>query len=394
MRALFWILSAAAIIVALLALRSSAGYVQIVWPPHRVELSLPLTFALLLGGFVLAYFALRLIGTMLAMPRRVREYRRSRRLRKGNEALIEAVHEFFSGRFARAEKAAKSAIELKVQPGLSAVLAARAADELRAPERRDAYLHQSAAHLASGDVMKSVTEADVLLNDRRAGDALKVLDMLPQKHTAGLRLELRALQQTDAWDKSLAVIDQLEKRKVYDAGQAADLRAQALAEHIRRHAADLTKLDEAWNLVPRALRQDARVVRAAAEGYIALSACDRAAELIERGVEQNWDSDLVALYGDCTVADAAKKIERAERWLTAHPQDASLLCALGRLCTQQSLWGKAHSYLDASLSAEPTLEAHLAAAQLHEKLGDAAAAQKHYRAGLDLALTRLKQQRD
>jgi HemY protein len=393
MRAIFWILALAAIIVAWFALRAAAGYVQIVWPPHRMELSLPLAFALLLGGFVLAYFTVRMVSAMMAMPRRVREFRASRKTRKGHEALTGALHDYFAGRFARAEKAAKSAIEMKVEPGLSAMLAARAAHELRAPERRDAYLAQGATHLADGNILKTITVADLLLKERRADEALKVLDALPQKHTAGLRLELKALQLSKAWEKSLTVIDQLEKRGVYDAAHAADLRATALAEHLKRRATDAASLDEAWGKVPKALRQDARVVRAAAEGYIALNAGDRAAELIERSLDQDWDSDLAARYGDCAGSDAVKKIERAERWLVAHPRDASLLCSLGRLCALQSLWGKAQNYLDASLSAEPTLEAHLAAAQLHEKLDDANAAQKHYRAGLDLALTRLKRGR-
>lgn len=391
MRAIFWILATAALIVALFALRSSAGYVQVVWPPHRVELSLPLAFALLLGGFVLAYFSVRLISVMMAMPRRVREFRSNRKTRKGHEALTGALHEYFAGRFARAEKSAQSALDMKVEPGLSAMLAARAAHELRAPERRDAYLAQGAAHLAQGDLMKTITQADLLLKERRAADALDVLRALPQKHTAGLRLELKALQLAKEWEKSLPVIDQLEKRKVYDAQQAADLRAGALAEHLKRRATDGASLDEAWGKVPKALRQDARLTRAAAEGYIALNAGDRAAELIERSLEHNWDSDLAALYGDCAGSDAVKKIDRAERWLTAHPQDASLLCSLGRLCARQSLWGKAQRYLEASLSVEPTLQAHLAVARLHEQLNDTSAAQRHYRAGLDLALAALKQ---
>ena len=393
MKALFWILSVIALAVGLaaLAMRSSTGYVQIVWPPHRIELSLLLVAVILLAGFALGYLGLRLISAMVAVPRQVREYRLTRKKRKGHEALTGALHEYFSGRYARAEKAASSAFELGEQPGLAAMLAARAAHELRAPDRRDAHLAQGASHLPNDDLMKVITEADLLLKERRSADALGVLQTLPQKHTAGLRLELKALQQTKAWEPSLAVIDQLEKRKVYDAEQARDLRALALVEHLKRIDTDVAALDDAWRKVPDALKRDARVARAAAEGYIALKAGDRATELIERSLNKNWDGDLAALYGDCAGNDMVKNIERAERWLAAHPDDAALLLTLGRLCTRQSLWGKARSYIEASLSVEPTLEAHLAAAQLHEQLNEAGAAQKHYRQSLDLALVRLKQ---
>ena len=392
MKTLLWIIAAIAIAVGVVAgaVRSSAAYVQIVLPPYRIELSLVLVMVLLAAVFALAYVGVRLASAMAAMPRQVREYREARRRRKAHEALTEAVHEFFSGRYARAEKAAASAMAFGEQPGLAAMLAARAAHELRAPQRRDAYLAQGAAHLPGGDLLKVITEADLLLNDRRAADALGVLQALPQKHTAGLRLELKALQQTKEWEKSLAVIDQLEKRKVYDAAQAGELRRGALTEHLKRRATDSATLEDAWRKVPDALRRDPRVARAAAEGFITLKSGERAAELIEHSLDQNWDSDLAARYGDSADDAGTRQIERAERWLVAHPGDAMLLLTLGRLCAREKLWGKARNYLDASISVESTYQAHLACAQLHEQLGDSDEAQTHYRESLNLALARLQ----
>ena len=395
MKALLWIIAAIAIAVGLAAavVRSSAGYVQIVLPPHRVELSLVVVMLLLVAAFVLAYLGIRLAAAMVAMPRQVREYRLARRQRKAYGAMTGALHEFFSGRYARAEKAASTAMELGEQPGLAALLAARAAHELRAPERRDAYLAQSATHLPSGDIMKVITEADLLLEQRRAADALSVLQALPQKHTAGLRLELKALQMAKEWEKSLPVIDQLEKRKVYDATQAGELRRGALVEQLKRRATDVAALDEAWRKVPDALRRDTRLARAAAEGYVALKSAARAADIIECSLDQTWDSPLAGLYADCSDSaggvdeSGVQKIERAERWLAAHPGDAALLLTLGRLCAREKLWGKARNYLDGSLSVEPTYQAHLATARLHEQLGDAAAAQKHFRQSLELLLS-------
>lgn len=393
MKFLLWTIAAVAIAVGLVAaaIRSSAGYLQIVWPPYRMELSLVMALVLLAAAFTLAYVSVRLVAAMVGMPQQVREYREARRSRKAHEAITEALHEYFSGRFARAEKAAKSAMELGEQPGLSAMLAARAAHELRAFDRRDAYLAQGAAHLPANDIMKTITEADLLLEQRRAVDALSVLQTQPQKHTAGLRLELKALQQAKEWEKSLAVIDQLERRKVFDGEQAARLRRHALTEHLRRRAGDLAALDDAWRKVPEAQRRDTTVAYAAAQGYVNLKSGARAAEIIERSLDQAWDSDLAALYADCSVPDTVQQIERAERWLTAHSQDAALLLTLGRLCMRQELWGKAQNYVDASIAIEAGYPAHLVAAQLHEKLGNTENAQRHTKAALDLALAKLRE---
>ena len=60
--------------------------------------------------------------------------------------------------------------------------------------------------------------------------------------------------------------------------------------------------------------------------------------------------------------------------------DARLLDALGRMCLQQRLWGKAQSYLEASLAVEPTQQTHLELARLADQLERPEEANKHYRA--------------
>jgi HemY protein len=97
---------------------------------------------------------------------------------------------------------------------------------------------------------------------------------------------------------------------------------------------------------------------------------------------------LAELYAECMEKDAISQIERAEGWLNSHPNDACLLLALGRLCVHSGLWGKAQNYLDASLSVEPGYLAHLALAQLNEKIGRPELAKEHYDKGLELALKR------
>ena len=83
--------------------------------------------------------------------------------------------------------------------------------------------------------------------------------------------------------------------------------------------------------------------------------------------------------------DALDRLERAEKWLQSRPDEAGLLLTLGRLCVQRELWGKAQSYLEASLATKPTQAAHIALARLHERLGRQDEAGRHFRASADLA---------
>jgi len=391
-KALLWIIALIALAAGLVvAARYNTGYVLLVLPPYRIELSLNLLLILLFLGFVAGHGLVRAVSGTLRLPARVREYRIARRQRKAQATLSEALHAFFAGRYARAEKAAADVIGLGEHAGLGAVLAARAAHELRAYDRRDAYLAQFPVRTAEDTMLKAVTEAELLLDHRRFHEALNVLKTLPQKHTAVLRLELKAQQLAKNWEQVLALTEQLEKRKVFDVGQAEQIRRHALSENLRRRMIDSQALEDAWQKIPAREKRDGRVAAVGAQCFIALGNCEQARRIIENGLEEKWDSELVALYAECPGDEAVRRIERAEAWLAAHPNDAALLRALGKLCAQSGLWGKAQSYLEASIAVEPGYSAHLELARLHERLGNTDAARGHYRASLDLAVAQLKQ---
>lgn len=391
MKTLLWIVGITVLAVAVtLAAHYNAGYVLLVLPPYRVEFSVNLLIVLLAVGFAAGYAAVRFIFATLRLPRQVREYRLARRREAARATLIEALHEYFAGRYSRAEKAAAAALDTGEHPDLAAVLAARAAHELRAYERRDAYLARGASAATGDELVRIVTEADLLLDERRYQEALSLLKQLPRKHTAALRLELRAQQQARNWEQTAVLSEELRKRNVFDAAQAAQVRRYALAENLKRKALDSGALEEAWERVPSSDRTERRVAAAAAQCFIALGGCERAHRIIEEALEAAWDSDLVVLYAECEGGDVVKRIERAEAWLERHPGDAALLLTLGRLCAERNLWGKAQSYLEASLAIEQTYSAHLAAARLQEQLGNVDAGRRHYREGLELALAQLK----
>lgn len=391
MKTAIWVVGIAALAVALtLAARYNSGYALFVLPSYRIEISLNLLLVLAAAAFAIGYVVARAVLAALVLPRRVREYRLARRREKARSALLEALHEYFTGRYGRAEKAAAVSLEAGEQPVLSAVLAARAAHQLRAHARRDGYL-AAAASVPHEQMARLVTEAELLLDDRRYQEALDVLKQLPRRHSAALKLELRAQQQLRNWEQVLALADELRKRNAFDAAQAEHVRRHALAENLKRKLLDSHALEENWNRLAAADRTDRRVAAAAAQCFTALGGSEQAHRIIEQALEAQWDGELVRMYAESGGGDAITRIQRAEAWLGKHPRDAALLLTLGRLCAEQELWGKAQSYLDASIAIEPTHTAHLAAARLQETLGNAEAARRHHREALNLALAQLQE---
>jgi len=387
-RALFWILAGLALAVGLtLAAKYNAGLVLLFLPPYRVELSLNLFLLLLLAAFLALYAATRMAHHMVTLPAYVREFKESRRRNRAREAMQEALTAFFEGRYAIAEKSAASTLAQGETPALAALLVARAAHEQRAFDRRDAYLAQAERQEDSQPVARLVTQAELLLDERQpqpALGAIKELEKHGRKHSHVLRLELKALQMARNWEQVPALVTQLEKREALEPAQAAQLRANAYGEILRRKASDETALLEFWPKIPTEHRLESKIALSGASAFAAVGDGQTAVEIATRSLDARWDTELARFYGTCFAKDVLKQRNRAEKWLPEHPRDAALLLALARLCAKQELWGKARSYLEASLAVEPGAESHLLMAQLLEKPGQAEEACRHYRQSLEL----------
>ena len=392
MRVLLWVSGLFAVAVGLvIAARYNNGYVLLVLPPWRAEVSLNLTIVLALSVFFIVYALLRAIIATAAMPSRVRASRKRHAENRARSVFNEALVNFFEGRFGRAEKAASAALKAGESPALSAMLAARAAHGMRAYATRDKYLAKSASADPDEDAMRFMAQAEMLLDERRYYDALDVLKRLPQKHTGALRLELRAQQMAMNWERVLALIPQLEKRGVFERPVVAQLRRQAVIESLKRKAVDDKSLQEYWDRLASEDRYDPRIAATAAQSFIALGGCGQAHKIVEEGLARQWDPALLANYSECLGTDVRQQLERAEKWLAQHPRDAVLLLTLGRLCAHQGLWGKARSYLEASLSIESTHSAHLDLGRLLEREGKPVEAAAAYQKALEVTLEQLAQ---
>jgi HemY protein len=394
MKGVLWLilLTALAVAVTLIA-RESTGYVIFVAGGYRVELSLNLLIVLLLAGFVGLYLAVRLVANAFTLPRRVREYRLRRRQRRGHHLLLAALSAYFQGEYARAEKAALKAKDLGEAPVLCSVLAAHSAHRLRLPERRDAHLKESEAASPEEGLLRDLARAEFLLAEGDAAGALAVMEGLQgaaRRPPAGLlALALEAHRQAGHWDELLALLKEAEKRQVLDSAQAEELRRLAHIQNLQARGHDLEALRRYWESVPARDQEHPQVAAAAARAFLKHKECRAAHAVIERALTRQWAPELLEFYAECPEEDPARQLQQAERWLTEHPDDAALLLALGKLCAQARLWGKAQSYLEASLSLQPSHAAYLALAGIQERLDRAEEARAAYRRSLELALERL-----
>jgi HemY protein len=388
MRFALWsiVLAAVAVAIALFA-RHSTGYVVIVSAPYRVELSLNLLVFLVVAGYFAFYFLTRLIATLVGIPSRVREYRADRQRSRLRGALNDALLAFFQGRYASAEKSAATALTGEETKGVAAIIAARSAHELGRFSEREQFLDQ--AKSAEPGVDQALTTlADLLVSQGRHEEALAVLKDLSARDSRNLRLlrlKLQAEQAMRNWDEVLATVSALVKLGGLGPEEASAARRGAHLGNLNRKAQDSAALAAYWKQLPAEMRVDPAVAATAARYHLALGGNAEAQAIIEQALEREWNPSLVALYGDAAGSDALPQIERAEKWLRSQARDPALLLALGKLCMRQGLWGKAQSYIEASLALEPTHDGHMTLASLMEQIGKPQEAVQHFRRSAELA---------
>lgn len=383
MRALLWFLTLAALATGLaLAARYNDGYALLVLPPWRIELSLNLLIVLLVAGFLLIYLALHSVATVLRLPAKVREFRERRAQAKADSALRNAVLLWQEGRFGHAIKSAETAFDAGHAPGLASLVALRAAHALHDGERQEIWRQRALENDSGMRAVRLKTEAELAFDDRDFTAARELVDALLREsgqHIAALRLSLRIRQALGDWAEVLRLTRTLEKHKALTPEQAIPLRLRAHRESLAAIEGDAARLARYWKSMPEEDRQEVRLALATAQALASADDCGEAAQLVEDFLDRQWDSTLVEAYGECQGGDVVARIAHAEKWLNSHPRDARLLLTLGRLCRQKQLWGKAESYLEASLAIEATAEAHLELASLLDELERTDAANRHYR---------------
>jgi len=390
MRGLFWVLGAFALAVAVsLAFRPGDGYVLLVLPPYRIDFSIGLAVIMLFAGFFIVYGLVRLAVHTARLPGYVRRFRARQKQEKAQGALLGALQAWFEGRFSRAEKLATAAWDLGASPAATSLIAARAAQRVRDRDRRDLWLSRADQAGREWRQATLATRGELLVEGRdfdHASDVLRDLHDSGAKHIATLQMLLRSEQGLGHWEEVVRLARLLEKRSGLppEATESVILTGQLALLKKKTH--DPAALAAYWAGIPERERSRPQLAEAAAKAFMQLGDCRSAHRIIEDAIALNWSAPLVYLYSECQDDDALARLEKAEAWLKERPRDGVLLLTLGRLCVQRELWGKAQSYLEASLAVRPTRAAHIVLAQLFDRIGRPHDANRHYRAGADPGL--------
>ena len=230
MKLLLWLLTLFALAVGISLAAHNQGYVLLVLPPYRAEISLNLAVVLFVGGFVVLYALVRGIALMLSLPQRVRDFRERRLRDKTAVEITEITRLIYEGRFGLALKKAAAVHATAQSSALAAMLAARSAQRLHEPLKQKEWLDIAVQDDSKMQPACWMMEAEMLVEMQRFDEALAVLQRLHDassgRHVAALQLELRARQGAGHEDEVQRIAHLLEKHDALSPEQARGIKAE------------------------------------------------------------------------------------------------------------------------------------------------------------------------
>lgn len=377
-----------------LAVLQDSGYILIGYDVWTIEGSLALFVLLNAVLFAVVYFVIRFLVRLWQTPAEVKAWHHQRQLRLAQRALTRGLLEMAEGDWKGAEKRLIKHAASAETPLLNYLAAARAAQLQGAHERRDQYLQLAHESMPSADVAVSLTQAELQLAHQQLEQALATLKHLKNiapKHVYVLKLLSELYQQLDDWEQLRELLPELKKRKA-----ASQTELEMLENRINRFSLqqaagrDLPALQSAWKQIPRRKRRDDNLVLDYARHLDSLNEPQLAIKAIDSCLTQHrdepWADELLLMFAQLDSGDRAEQLTTAEKWLKYKPANPTLLLMLGRLSLQAKLWGKARSYLEASIDAQPSADAYQELGNLLEQLGETDKASECYRLGLGIGI--------
>jgi HemY protein len=264
--------------------------------------------------------------------------------------------------------------------------AARAAQAQGADQRRDHYLKLAHENHPSADIAVGLTQAELQLKHNQLEQALATLRHLHQlapKHAQVLKALASLYQQLGDWEHLLEMIPLLRKRKVMKADAIEALLQQCYLALLQT-AKSGTELSALWTRIPGNAQQNENILSQYVQRLLDMEESNLAEPLLRNALRKKYSEPLLALYGKVHSTELTRQLMLVESLLVEHEHDAVVLLAAGRLALRNKLWGKARSYLEASVNVQPTTEAYNELGNLLERMGENEAAAECFRDGLKL----------
>lgn len=367
-------------------MHNNPGYVLVAYDSWSVETSL--WFAIIIMCVVFAVLAIlfRLGGSISFTIGKVRRWFSNRRQRKARARTAIGLYELVSGNWKVAEKNLIHAAKDSDMSLVNYLAAALMAQKQNAYERSENYLRQAQKISTKYSFAVGLTQARLQMVTKKWEEAFATLQFLRQnapKNILVLELLQKVCVELHDWGTLRDLLPAIRKYHILSTTDANQLEQQVWFELLKQSAKD-ERIEMLWSQLPHYLQKNQSLLGIYCNYLVAHNKYDAAETLLKLSLRKVLNHDLLNLYSALQSSNPLKKLARAESWLKAQPQNASLLLCLGRICKELKLWGKSRLYLEKSAKLAPHAETYWELGQIMEAQHDTNAAMEFYSKGLRL----------
>ena len=156
---------------------------------------------------------------------------------------------------------------------------------------------------------------------------LKYLYKKSSKHPLIIELLTRVYISQKDWQPLNELLPKIRKQKILSLTEIEKIEENIFLEQINEAAksdAPSKSLTKTWEKLPKAWRQDNKLLCLLIDKQTELNNEESTAPLIEQALKKQWEPTLVTRYGTIRSENPKKQLNTAEKWLRDHPNDPVL----------------------------------------------------------------------
>ncbi len=345
-------------------------------------------FAIILSLlFILFYILTRGLVLLIKSPKIIRKKTLTRKQAMSQDALVSGLLDSAEGNYEKAETTLiKHAIN-SATPLIHYLTAAKTAHSRGNVEKREEYLRKAYDSRPDSDLTVGITKAELHLSGDeydQALDTLLRLDQISPGHAVVQRLLHKTYENLNDWESIHKLLPSLQKNKSLMDSDLVTTEVQTYSGLLKQSVADsdIDQLKEIWKTIPDRIKRIPNVSSVYFAGMIESNAGQEIEKDLLKTLTKNWDIRLLTLLESIKSSDPEKMLKQTEKFRKKHPDDATLLCILGRMCMDQNKMDEAMTYLQRSIELEPGVTAHQLLGDLLSQQSQLEAANESYRKGL------------
>jgi len=366
------------------------GYALLTYGQLSIETSLAVLLFITLIAFVGFYFLLRTMLTVKRSPKTIGKWNQNRKQARSRKEINKGLIDSAEGNWQRSEKLLVKHAKQSDTPLLNYLSAAHAAQSQNAYNRRDEYLFKAGKALPDQIHAIQLTRAKLQLAAGQFEQALATLQQLrtaTPSHPVVLTLLMKTHQQLNDWEALYYLLPSIKNNRKIPREEWQSIEKNTLTQLFSSaHNSSQLELNVIWKALDKKQKLNPDYLIAYTSQLIRTANNGAAEELLIKGLSAQANIALLDLYMQLDIP-TDKKQQQLEKWLRKQPTSPELLNALAQLCLDQEQWSRAKTYLEDSLSLQPTSFAYLLLGQAQEHLSDSNnEANASYKMGLELSI--------